>query len=262
MSCCRTTARRSSWLSSGWYSTWSASSGAISSARASIPAGKFETPAWRISSRSCSVAQRAEAALERDLGDRPVQQQQVDVVGPEPPQRLLRRRRQRRRLVLAVPDLRRQPDVAAVHAARRDPGADLRLVLVRPRGVDVPVADLERVLHALGRVLPGHLPRPVPEPRDRGPLHGEDEVVVGARVHAPNVPVSEAPDTRRRRCYACDLPGRLAQLGERLLDKQEVTGSSPVSPIERPAFCGPFVSVGCDRDRGHGCHRIAPCRSR
>src|SRR3712207_835119 len=25
-------------------------------------------------------------------------------------------------------------------------------------------------------------------------------------------------------------PGRLAQLGERLLDKQEVTGSSPVSP--------------------------------
>src|SRR5215217_4418895 len=36
-------------------------------------------------------------------------------------------------------------------------------------------------------------------------------------------------------CYACDLPGRLAQLGERLLDKQEVTGSSPVSPIAREA---------------------------
>jgi hypothetical protein len=28
------------------------------------------------------------------------------------------------------------------------------------------------------------------------------------------------------------FPGRLAQLGERRLDKAEVTGSSPVSPIE------------------------------
>jgi hypothetical protein len=28
------------------------------------------------------------------------------------------------------------------------------------------------------------------------------------------------------------FPGRLAQLGERRLDKAEVTGSSPVSPME------------------------------
>ena len=34
----------------------------------------------------------------------------------------------------------------------------------------------------------------------------------------------------------CRLPGRLAQLGERRLDKAEVTGSSPVSPTpKRPA---------------------------
>jgi hypothetical protein len=38
------------------------------------------------------------------------------------------------------------------------------------------------------------------------------------------------------------LPGRLAQLGERLLDKQEVTGSSPVSPIKRFAFAGVLCS--------------------
>jgi hypothetical protein len=30
--------------------------------------------------------------------------------------------------------------------------------------------------------------------------------------------------------YICTPPGRLAQLGERRLDKAEVTGSSPVSP--------------------------------
>src|ERR1700754_4583939 len=39
-------------------------------------------------------------------------------------------------------------------------------------------------------------------------------------------------------CYAWQPPGRLAQLGERRLDKAEVTGSSPVSPIERSAFAG------------------------
>src|SRR3954453_9787437 len=36
------------------------------------------------------------------------------------------------------------------------------------------------------------------------------------------------------------VPGRLAQLGERRLDKAEVTGSSPVSPIESPATAGLF----------------------
>ena len=36
---------------------------------------------------------------------------------------------------------------------------------------------------------------------------------------------------------AWSFPGRLAQLGERRLDKAEVTGSSPVSPIaQRPVF--------------------------
>ena len=37
------------------------------------------------------------------------------------------------------------------------------------------------------------------------------------------------------------LPGRLAQLGERRLDKAEVTGSSPVSPMSKGPHSGPFV---------------------
>jgi hypothetical protein len=41
------------------------------------------------------------------------------------------------------------------------------------------------------------------------------------------------------------FPGRLAQLGERRLDKAEVTGSSPVSPIaQRPVFTGRFAFLG------------------
>src|ERR1044072_7802539 len=43
-------------------------------------------------------------------------------------------------------------------------------------------------------------------------------------------------------CYAWQPPGRLAQLGERHLDKAEVTGSSPVSPTERSAFAGLLCS--------------------
>ena len=46
------------------------------------------------------------------------------------------------------------------------PCADLGLVLVRARGVDVAVADLERVADALGRVLAGDQPRAEAEPRD------------------------------------------------------------------------------------------------
>src|SRR4051794_30341445 len=49
-----------------------------------------------------------------------------------------------------------------------------------------------------------------------------------------------------RRCRAMipALPGRLAQLGERRLDKAEVTGSSPVSPITKPLLSGAFVVPG------------------
>jgi len=40
-------------------------------------------------------------------------------------------------------------------------------------------------------------------------------------------------------------PGRLAQLGERLLDKQEVTGSSPVSPTRKPCRRRASVFSSC-----------------
>jgi hypothetical protein len=54
------------------------------------------------------------------------------------------------------------------------------------------------------------------------------------------------------------FPGRLAQLGERRLDKAEVTGSSPVSPIflGSAQTCRPAGSPGvrtCWHPRRHGC---------
>src|SRR5258708_34702383 len=57
-----------------------------------------------------------------------------------------------------------------------------------------------------------------------------------------------APARAGAACRAVDrlgfVPGRLAQLGERRLDKAEVTGSSPASPIAfRPVFRGASRSV-------------------
>ena len=111
------------------------------------------------------------------------------------------------------------------HAALGDPPPDLTLVLVRARGVDLPVADLQRVPHAVRRVLSGHQPRPVSDGRNRG-------------RPSPRSSVSLLMDRVLSHCYAWQPPGRLAQLGERRLDKAEVTGSSPVSPIKRSAFAG------------------------
>src|SRR5215208_7413484 len=54
-------------------------------------------------------------------------------------------------------------------------------------------------------------------------------------------------DTSLSHCYACGLPGRLAQLGERRLDKAEVTGSSPVSPTSRSRALAGFSYPRRDR---------------
>jgi hypothetical protein len=62
--------------------------------------------------------------------------------------------------------------------------------------------------------------------------------------------VQAAPATSDSRSLHCPLPGRLAQLGERLLDKQEVTGSSPVSPTEAP-LCRVAVGFGAGEGARH-----------
>jgi hypothetical protein len=113
-----------------------------------------------------------------------VQQEQVDVVGPEAAQRVLRGAAQLVGLEVAREDLRRQPDVLAVDAALRDRLADLVLVLVRARRVDVPIADLERVAHALLGVAVVHQPGPEPERRHARPLHLDHRLI--ACAHPPD----------------------------------------------------------------------------
>jgi hypothetical protein len=129
-----------------------------------------------------------------------VQQQEVDVVGAELAQRILRRALEPCRLEVVEPDLGREPDVGAVDSAGRDPLADLSLVLVRPRGVDVPVADLERIADALARVLAGDQPGAEAEPRDLGALDRELGRISSHVRHASEATPIAAADTFRGRC--------------------------------------------------------------
>ena len=102
--------------------------------------------------RLLQLAQRLQRPLERDVGVRPVQQEQVDVVGPswrsESSAAALSRAGSKSSIQIFVVSQispRSTPEAAM-------PGADLGLVAVRARGVDVPVADLQRVADAVGRV--------------------------------------------------------------------------------------------------------------
>ena len=72
---------------------------------------------------------------------------------------------QRVGLEVAGEDLRGEEDLGAVDAAAGEPGAHLGLVAVGAGGVDLPVADLERVAHGLRRVGALDLPRPEAQPR-------------------------------------------------------------------------------------------------
>src|SRR6185437_3887339 len=86
-------------------------------------------------------------------GQRPVDQEQVDVVGAERLQRYLECDPGVVGQVRVVAQLAGDEHIAAVKPGLRDGLADLLLVAVALRGVDVPVAGLQRRHHGLDRVL-------------------------------------------------------------------------------------------------------------
>ena len=158
-----------------------------------------------------------------------------------------RRRRTASGVALVARDLRRQQDLLARHAGVGDPAPDLALVAVGARGVDVPVADLQRVARPpRGASAPSICQVPKPSCGTVVPWISSDRSnrAIRSPTHpaASHAPVGAATLAR--------LPGRLAQLGERRLDKAEVTGSSPVSPTPKGppmrGFCR-FQTLSADR---------------
>jgi hypothetical protein len=98
--------------------------------------------------------------------------------------------------------------------------------------------------HALARLRPGCAIRPKGDGRNRTGVDG----FAGRCVATPPRRQASAKPTGGVAQAACPLlglqaPGRLAQLGERRLDKAEVTGSSPVSPIT-PGYSKPLQTRG------------------
>src|SRR6188474_1270868 len=95
-----------------------------------------------------------EAVLRRNW---PVDQVEVDVVEAEPPEALLERGQGRVVALARVPQLGGDEDLLAGDPRRGYRRPDPALVAVRGGGVDVPVADCERLLdHPLG-LLRWHL---------------------------------------------------------------------------------------------------------
>ncbi len=107
------------WSRCGWYSTSLATSGASDSGIASPSSVvvKFETPIWRVSPSSSRPVQRADRVGQRDFRVGPVDQQQVDMVEPQPLQAGLGRAAEIGRREVGPPHLGGDEDFVARHAA-------------------------------------------------------------------------------------------------------------------------------------------------
>ena len=77
-------------------------------------------------------------------GQRPMQQVQVDVIQPKPPQARLERAPRRLIAIIGHPQLRGDEDLASRDAGAPDSFTDLTLVVVRSSRVDKPVATGDR----------------------------------------------------------------------------------------------------------------------
>lgn len=100
--------------------------------------------------------------------DRVVEQQQIDVVGPQAGQRRVQTRRQLLVGLVGIPDLGGDEHVVALDLRGPERFAQMRLAAVGLRGVEVPVAGLERGFdHLHTSPLVGELPESEAELRNR-----------------------------------------------------------------------------------------------
>ncbi len=127
--------------------------------------------------------------VEAARGGGPVDEDQVDRGEAEPVEAPAHRLRRPLATVVVVPDLGGDEELVARDAGRADRPPDALLVAVHGRGVDVPVADLERLGDDPLGVSVRHLVRAHAELRDRDAVAHRDRRDGGAEdpaAHAPN----------------------------------------------------------------------------
>lgn len=96
----------------------------------------------------------------------PVDQEQVDALQAQVRQGLIEPGERPVEAELVVVELARHEDVGRIEARTFDGDADLLLVLVHLRRIDVSIADLERSCHCLDRLFGLHLEYPESQLRD------------------------------------------------------------------------------------------------
>ena len=114
------------------------------------------------------LAQRAERFGQRHLRVRPVQQQEIDLGQPQLHQAVLGGAHELARRKMRRPDLGGDEHLVARHAGGAQPLAHLALVVVHLRGVDVAVAEPQRLLDHARAGASAQIPGAETDERDAG----------------------------------------------------------------------------------------------
>ena len=112
------------------------------------------------------LAERAKRLAERDLRVRPVQQQEIDLGEPQPHQAVLGGPFELARRKMRGPDLGGDEHLLALDARGAQPLADFALVVVHLRGIDVAVAEPQRLLDQPCAGAPAQVPGAETDQRD------------------------------------------------------------------------------------------------
>ena len=136
--------------------------------------GKVRNPDMACKSHALDLAERAERLAQRDLRVRPVQQQQIDLREPQPRQALLGRALEFARRKVRRPYLRGDEHLVSCDAGSAHAFADLALVVVHLRGVDVAVAKAQRLFDQARAAATTQVPGAETDHRDAGAVGFDD----------------------------------------------------------------------------------------
>ena len=172
MPCAAWNALSAGWENSGWSSTWfTAGTTPVASIRVCRCSGsKLDTPIDRALPLLPKLDHRLPAVdVQLPPRQRPVDEEQVDVLEAEALEALVQSAEHGRSSVVRPAELRGDEELAAWQSRRSERRPDLSLVLVAGGGVDEPEAHLEGRQDGPRRFLPGE--RPGSEANRRKGLH-------------------------------------------------------------------------------------------
>jgi hypothetical protein len=134
------------------------------------------------------VVERADLLGQRHAAAGPMQKQEIDIIGAQLLQALIDRGQEIGMLVVIDPDLGGEEDIAAGNAGCLNRFADLSLVAIDLRGVDMAETELDRLRHDAQHVRAWHAKRAEAE--------SGDMCAIGADCLHGNVLSGRKPGTR------------------------------------------------------------------